>query len=170
MEPLFKGKFIEVVQRNGWEYVTRGKMSVVGIIAVHNQKLILVEQFRAPINRNIIEIPAGLCGDKGEEQPMAVAKRELLEETGLEAGKLTPIGQPCPASAGLTDETMQLFLATELKRINAGGGMQDEGENIIVHEVYLQDIWNWIDAKEQEGIAVDSRVYAAIAIAAKYFG
>lgn len=167
MEAVYSGRFLKVVQRDGWEYVTRGNITVVGIVAIHFAKLILVEQFRKPINRNIIEIPAGLCGDKGVEHQIDVARRELIEETGFEAGEMKHVGAPCPASAGLTDEAMQLFFANQLKRVSSGGGLASEGENIIVHEVPLVNIWEWISEKELEGTAVDARVYAAIAIAHK---
>src|SRR5436190_21784999 len=89
-EVLYEGKFRRYVRRGGWEYVARRNVTgIVGIIAVTDDgKLVLVEQFRPPVGKNVIEIPAGLAGDVAGSEHEALAeaaRRELLEETGYEA-------------------------------------------------------------------------------------
>src|SRR5436305_7986631 len=87
---IAEGKHIRLVARGKWEFAERKKVSgIVGIVAVtDDRKLILVEQFRAPVNARVIEIPAGLAGDieGSEDEALEIAaKRELSEETGYEA-------------------------------------------------------------------------------------
>jgi ADP-ribose pyrophosphatase len=71
------GRHLTLRSINGWEFVERNRVS--GIVAVQaiteERKLLLVEQFRAPVNRRVIEIPAGLAGDiEGEEDEALVLK------------------------------------------------------------------------------------------------
>ena len=72
----------------------------------------LVRQYRYPMGEHIIELPAGKL-DPGEE-PSVAARRELEEETGLRAGKLTYLGYLL-ASPGFCDERLHMFLAQELE-------------------------------------------------------
>ena len=84
----------------------------VGIVAVDgNGNVLLVEQFRKPYEKNIIEIPAGKL-EKGEDVSEC-GMRELEEETGYVANKFEFLGE-CYPSVGYTDEVIRLFLATEL--------------------------------------------------------
>ena len=73
--------------------------------------VICVRQYRYPFSSVMLEIPAGKL-DPGEE-PIACAKRELLEETGYQAQELTPLGVYYPSVAVL-DEKIHLFLARGL--------------------------------------------------------
>ena len=90
---IAEGKRVRLVRRGDWEYVTRKKSSgIVAIVAVtDDRKLVLVEQFRPPVAKSVIELPAGLAGDAaGHEQEdlTDAARRELLEETGYEADSM----------------------------------------------------------------------------------
>src|SRR5215217_1288754 len=87
---IAEGKRVRLVRRGDWEFVTRKKSSgIVAIVAVTDDyKLVLVEQYRPPVAKSVIELPAGLAGDEaGHEQEdlLTAARRELLEETGYEA-------------------------------------------------------------------------------------
>jgi ADP-ribose pyrophosphatase len=100
---LADGKYLRFVRRSGWEYVERrGITGIVGIVAVTDEgKLLLVEQYRTPVNKRVIEIPAGLVGDeagKEAESLLSAARRELQEETGYYAGNLLPLASG-PSSA-----------------------------------------------------------------------
>src|SRR6476660_4648772 len=104
----YDGKYLQVLKRGKWEYVSRKKITgIVGIIPVTDDgKLILIEQFRMPVGKTVIELPAGLAGDvEGEENEPLVnaARRELLEETGYEAKEMIEVAAGTP-SAGLCDE------------------------------------------------------------------
>jgi ADP-ribose pyrophosphatase len=86
----------------------------VGILPlIGKDKIVLIRQFRFPINKEIWEIPAGKL-DKGEK-PEVGANRELKEETGYEARELKKIGEFYLAP-GYSTEYMYLFLARGLNK------------------------------------------------------
>jgi ADP-ribose pyrophosphatase len=166
-ETLFEGKFLRVKMSDRWEYVERVKTSgVVAVLAItERQELILIEQFRIPVGRRVIEIPAGLAGDiEGQEtEELAIAaRRELLEETGFEAREMAFLTEG-PPSAGLSTEVVTFFRATGLKKVSDGGG--DGTEAIQVHLVPLAQMDTWLDQKRNEGCLLDYKIYAAL-----YFG
>ncbi len=76
----------------------------------------LVEQYRHPIGRDLLELPAGTL-EPGEE-PLAAAKRELREEVGLEARRWTPL-PPFFSSPGFINESLYPFLAQDLSQVPA---------------------------------------------------
>ena len=163
-EVLYEGRFLTVRKKGNWEYVERRKASgIVAILAItDNRGLILVEQFRVPVNKRVIEIPAGLAGDiesKENEALVEAAKRELLEETGYQAQRMEYLTEG-PTSAGLSNEVITLFRAHDLKKVLKGGG--DESENIQIHVVPLAELKSWIETKRQEGCLVDYKVFAAL--------
>ena len=87
-------------------------MSAAAVIALTEEdELILVKQYRPAIKKHTLEIPAGLI-EKGED-PEKGAKRELEEETGYRAGKLTKIFEYY-TSPGISDSKMYIYIATEL--------------------------------------------------------
>ena len=159
---LYKGKYLALVKEGHWEYADRvGATGAAIIVAVTpEKKLLVVEQYRIPVHARTIELPAGITGDEGENESDAdAAKRELLEETGYEAAKIECLVTG-PASSGLTSETVTLFLATELKRVHAGGGVANE--KITVHEAPLDEIDGWLDRKRAEGCLIDPKLYAGL--------
>jgi ADP-ribose pyrophosphatase len=161
---LYEGQFLRILKKGRWEYVERRKTSgIVGILAITAEnKILLVEQFRPPLGKQVIELPAGLAGDipGSEHEALAVAaQRELLEETGYEAGTMRYLTEG-PASAGLSTEIITFFHALDVKKVEAGGG--DAGEAITVHEVPLAGLELWLQAKRNEGILVDYKIYAAL--------
>lgn len=161
---VHEGKHISLVRRGRWEYVTRkGVCGIVGIVAVtHEGKMLLVEQYRPPVNATVIEIPAGLAGDlpgQSNEDLAVAAKRELEEETAYTAGAMTQVGEGT-ASAGITDEVITMFIANGLKKTNRKVG--DGSENITVHEIPLDKVRPWLDDQRKLGKLVDLKVYAAL--------
>lgn len=86
------------------------KLDAVAIVALHrdSRKLVLVRQYRVPVNDYVYEIPAGLVDD--EEDLVTTAKRELFEETGLNLYEIDKTKNILPlyASAGMTDESVAL--------------------------------------------------------------
>lgn len=74
----------------------------------------LVRQYRGPVDRELLEIPAGLC-DVAGEAPTATAQRELHEELGLSADSLELLTQYFPV-AGFADQFVRIYLATGLTR------------------------------------------------------
>jgi ADP-ribose pyrophosphatase len=166
---VYAGTHLEMVSRGGWEYVRRPKISgIVGIVAVTDAKeLILIRQFRPPLNADVIEIPAGLAGDvvgSESESLASAAKRELLEETGYDAKKMKLLSYGA-SSAGLCDEIIHLFLATGLKKVADADG--DATERISTILVPLSKVEAWIRRQQKAGAAVDLKVFAALHFAGK---
>ncbi|MCP4025746.1 MAG: NUDIX hydrolase, partial [Sphingomonas sp.] len=83
-EIVWEGKYIKVVKDGTWEYVSRARgIQAAVILAVEDGHVLLVEQYRVPLGRRCLELPAGLVGDEDEgESVEASAARELEEETG----------------------------------------------------------------------------------------
>jgi ADP-ribose pyrophosphatase len=160
---IAEGKYIRFMKHDGWEYVTRkGVSGVVGLVAVTDEgKLLLVEQFRKPVDACVIEIPAGLAGDGRyrNETLEAAARRELREETGYEASTMEYIGGGT-ASAGLADEIITLFRATGLNKV--GDLIPDGDEKIIVHEVPLKEVVPWLARQADRGALIDLKVFSAL--------
>ena len=133
----FRGRHLEMRVVNGWEYAARAQAhGAVGILAITPaDNVVLVEQYRPPLRKNTMELPAGLAGDGDGHLDATLAdcaRRELLEETGYRCGRLKLLTEG-PSSAGLTTETVTLFLAEDLERVHDGGGT--DSESIVVHEV-----------------------------------
>jgi ADP-ribose pyrophosphatase len=161
---VYDGKFVRMVSRNGWEYASRKNLSgIVGIIAVTDEnELILIEQFRPPIGKVVIEIPAGLAGDARGSEDEALAKaarRELLEETGYTARGMKKVAFGVP-SAGICDEVITIFLATGLKKTADAHG--DGSEQITTRLVPVDKVESWIKRQQKAGKQVDLKVYAAL--------
>lgn len=94
-EIVWQGRFITAKTRGKWEYVSRSRgISAAVILAVHEGAVVLVEQYRVPLGRSCIELPAGLIGDhESGEAPELAAARELEEETGFRAGRMENLGE-----------------------------------------------------------------------------
>ena len=159
----YKGRYLSLVERDGWEYATRTNPVVAVLVAwLPDHRLVLVEQYRKPVERVTIELPAGLVGDlrdQADESVLTAAHRELVEETGYSAGKITEIMR-CPTSAGMTDETAVFLAASDLEKTGAGGG--DASEDIIVHTIEHDRIDGWLREQYQQGKAVDPKIYTAL--------
>lgn len=159
----YKGRYLSLLERNGWEFVSRSNASkVVALVAVtERMEIILVEQYRKPVGAAVIEIPAGLVGDHDDpnESVLVAAARELEEETGYTAADLE-ILMECPGSAGMSDEIIAFVIARGLSRTGPGGG--DDSEDIITHEVALDQVDDWLDQQRVDGKMLDPKVYSAL--------
>ena len=164
VDTLSAGRFVHLKSRGTWEYAERvGATGIVIIVAVTDTgKLLLVEQFRPAVQTRVVELPAGLAGDVAGEEDEALeraARRELVEETGYEAGSLTRVAEGVP-SAGMTTEVLTVFLAGDLRKVGSGGG--DEHEDITVHEVAVDQVPEWLEAKAREGLQIDLKIYGGL--------
>lgn len=155
----WQGRFLEMRTRGRWEYVGRTRnIRAAVILAIDDGHVILVEQFRIPLGRRTIELPAGLIGDEagGEhEDALTAAIRELEEETGYRANTMDVVGEFF-SSPGMVTEAFTLFRATGLSQVSAGGGV--DGENITVHRVALADLENFIADRRAAGFGIDTRM------------
>ncbi len=162
---LAEGRHLRLVSRGGWEFAERPHVTgIVVIVAVSPEdNLILVEQYRPPVGRRVIELPAGLAGDVAgaeEEDLSEAARRELLEETGYDAKTFTRLFEG-PPSAGMSSELLTFFRAEGLTKVEAGGG--DESEDIQIHEVPLEQVRAWLDERIQANdVYIDPKVFAGL--------
>jgi ADP-ribose pyrophosphatase len=161
---LVETKFLRCIDRDGWFFVERPNATgVVTLVPVTTDgRIVLVEQFRAPVGRQVIELPAGLVGDEPDhpsEDLEAAARRELIEETGYDARRLIPIARGA-TSPGVVNEIVQFFLATDLVKVGDGGGTAEE--QIRVHVVPLADAATWLAGREAAGAVISAKVYAGL--------
>jgi ADP-ribose pyrophosphatase len=142
-----------------------GAVAVVPLIfdAEGNASVLLVEQYRPPYERTIIEIPAGMR-DVDDEPPELTARRELIEEAGMEAGRLDHLVDILP-SPGLTDSVTIIFLATECSPVGRDLHGPEEQHMTLVH-LPLGDALAMIDSGEIE----DAKSIAALHRAAARLG
>ncbi|WP_318772754.1 NUDIX hydrolase [Thermaurantiacus sp.] len=162
-ERVWAGRFLEVhaVPHGAggrWEYVKRaGGISAAVILARTDAgEVVLVEQYRPPLGRPCLELPAGLVGDGGApEEPLESARRELWEETGFVARHWEWVGE-FASSPGMLGETFHLFRATGLDRQGPGGG--HAGEGITTHLVPAGDVPRFVAEARSRGAMIDVRL------------
>lgn len=161
-EIVWQGAYVTAKKRGRWEYVARARnIRAAVILATIEGDVLLVEQYRVPLGRKCLELPAGLIGDDAEgEDDLVAAGRELEEETGFRAGRLEHLGT-FYSSPGMVSESFSLVRATELEQVGPGGGT--ESENIGVHRVPLPEVAALVAAKRAEGCGVDARLLMLLA-------
>lgn len=173
---LWQGKFLRSVlieyvircnssnckEKRTWEAFERVDCDgVIGIVPfTDDNEVILIRQFRPPVNGFVIELPAGLV-DQGEPFEQAV-RRELIEETGYEAGVVEFLTEG-PMSSGASSEILSVYVATGLRHV--GIGQRDETEDIQVIVVPLAQIAEKLNALKNSGDHIDLKVYGMIEMA-----
>ncbi|EUJ31027.1 NUDIX hydrolase [Listeria cornellensis] len=150
-ETIFDGKIIklvvdDVVLPNG----ARSKREIVkhpGAVAViamtPENKMVMVEQYRKPLEKAIVEIPAGKI--EPDEAPELTAGRELEEETGYKTDDLKHLVS-FYTSPGFADELLHIYLAGDLKK-QANPLQADEDEFVNIVEVSLDEALQLIEEK-----------------------
>jgi len=136
----------EIVEHNGG--------SVIAAVT-NDDKIIMVKQFRKPMESPILEVPAGKLD--GDEDPADAALRELSEETGYTAGKLEKLTEFYP-SVGYTTEVLHIYLATDL---TPGACHPDENEVLEVMEMDLEEVYRMV----MDGKIHDGKTIAAVMMA-----
>jgi 8-oxo-dGTP pyrophosphatase MutT (NUDIX family) len=173
-ENLCEGRFLrclkltyrdpEGVQRQ-WEAVERVNCEgIVAIVPVTGEgEMILIRQYRPPLDNYVVEFPAGLI-ERGEKLE-AAASRELLEETGYEAAEMIFLGKG-PLSSGSSREILTVYLAKKLAF--KGIGERDETEDIEVMKIPVDNVYETLSRLEKAGNFVDLKIYGFIEMARKY--
>ncbi|MES2442074.1 MAG: NUDIX hydrolase [Pseudomonadota bacterium] len=162
-EIAWQGKWLSVKRQGKWEYVSRARgIEAVVILAIDAQdRVVLIDQYRVPLGRRCLELPAGLVGDDHEaDTPESAAVRELEEETGFTASEIEPLGY-FHSSPGMVSEGFNLVRLRGLTRIAEGGGIGDE--DIVTHHVPLAEVPAFVAARRAEGMAVDVKLLLLLA-------
>lgn len=121
----------------------------VVVLAVDEQERVLVlEQYRHAAQRRLVELPAGLC-DAGEDDPLATAQRELLEEAELTAAHWEHLLTTHP-SPGISSEQVEIFVALDL-------APADRGDFVLAHEE-ADMTRRWVPLEELVAAVLDNRV------------
>ncbi|WP_017472248.1 NUDIX hydrolase [Amphibacillus jilinensis] len=143
-EEIFKGKIInvtvdDVLLPNGKESkreLVRHPGAVAIIAVTKEKKLVMVEQYRKPLEKSILEIPAGKL--EPEENHAVTARRELEEETGYTSGHLEYVTS-FYTSPGFADELLHIYYTDKLKIMEEKREL-DEDEFVEVHEYNLSEL------------------------------
>ena len=173
---LWSGKFLRTVlieytvrcnssncvEKRNWEAVERTNCDgVIGIVPFTDTgEVIMIRQFRPPVNGCVVELPAGLV-DPGEPFEDAV-RRELIEETGYEAANVQFLTDG-PMSSGASAEILTVYAATGLTHV--GIGQRDETEDIEVIVTPLAQVRERLEEMRRAGDHVDLKVYGMIELA-----
>ncbi|MEP7261001.1 MAG: NUDIX hydrolase [Usitatibacter sp.] len=123
--------------------------AVMMLAFVDDETILLERQFRYPKQRHFIELPAGKLEPGEHADPLATAKRELIEECGFEADQWWRIASIDP-SIGYSNEVIHLYGARGLRNV---GAQLDVGEHLEVFEVKIADALEWV----REGIITDTK-------------
>jgi ADP-ribose pyrophosphatase len=159
-ELKYTGDFIKVVRtkvtlpdgREGHRDIVRHPGAVAIVAIKDDGKILVVEQFRKPVEKELLEIPAGKL-NKGED-PLEAAKRELKEETGYSCEDIQYLGKIATAP-GFCDEYISIYKATGLTK---GNTEFDEDEFINLKEFSLKDLKIMI----REGKIEDGKTIASL--------
>ena len=156
---VWSGQYLAMKTNGPWEYVSRTRdMTAVVILAEHEGHYLLVEQFRVPVGRSVIELPAGLIGDEDPEAGLAdTALKELEEETGYRAERVEALGEFF-SSPGMASEGFTLVRAIGVKI----GGNKIE-DDITVHRVARDEVKKFVDEQRAAGKAIDVRLLLLLA-------
>ena len=163
---IYKGRIInlrvdEIQYENGTtDYrEVAAHPSGAAVVAVKDGKIILVSQYRYPLNKTIYELPAGKLDHS--EDPVDCAKRELEEETGYKSENFIKLGK-IVSTPGFCDERLYLFLARDL---NPGKKNHEEGEyGMQTHYFTLEEI----EEKIYNSEIIDAKTICAVYLAKKY--
>jgi len=163
----------EIIHENSWyRYIhDRGKLPngkdfdyyyvqvefSMGVLPVIDGQLLLVRQYRYLTGRLSLEVPGG--GGKFGESPKSIAKRELLEETGYQAGQLLDIGNMDVAN-GYSSDVAHVFIATKCKKASKQNlDATEVGMKVELHPI--EKVYEMV----QEGKITDSFTLAALMMA-----
>lgn len=159
-QPIYQGHIIslqvDTVKLPNGNEATREIVRHPGgvcVLAIRDGKMLVVEQYRKPLGKSQVEIPAGKL-DKGAEDPLAAAKRELEEETGYRSDHLQYM---CSyyTSPGFADEIMHMYFTDQLEKSEMN---LDDDEFLVCEAITLEQAHAYI----REGRISDAKTMMAV--------
>lgn len=160
-KPIFNGKMIalqvDTVRLPDGRTATREIVRHPGAVAVlalveGGSRMLVVEQYRKPLEKAQVEIPAGKL--EAGEDPLAAAARELEEETGYRAKSLQLL-HTFSTSPGFADEIIHLYIADQFEE---GTVRLDEEEFLTCEAISLDEAWQYI----RDGRIGDAKTLLAV--------
>lgn len=158
-EIKYKGKIlnlridtVESVNGESTREIVEHSGGAVVLPLLPNKNVVMIRQFRKPIERDVLEIPAGKI-EQGES-PEETAFKELREETGYKANNMTLLTKMYP-SVGYSEELLYIYLATDLE---PGETDFDENEDIDTYSYHIDDLYEMV----MEGKIQDAKTQVAI--------
>ena len=137
----------------------------VAIVPLHDDaSVVMIDQYRHAVGRRLRELPAGLLDTPGED-PVATARRELVEEVGCTAQDWSVLVDVV-SSPGFSDEAVRVFLARGLTDIGRPAGGDDEEADLSVVRVPLADAVRQVLAGETVNASTVAGLLAAQAVLA----
>lgn len=156
----FEGFIWDVVRENfsltedseplGRDFITHPGAVCISVLNEKNQ-ILLINQYRQPVGMNLWEIPAGMLDIEGEE-PLAAAKRELAEETDLQAQQWDLLME-YHNSPGCSAEANRMYLARGISEIPHAEKTKREGEEAEI-------IMRWFDLDEAVDAVLNARLHS----------
>lgn len=126
--------------------IVRHAAAIALLMITMDQRMILVKQWRAPVGKVTLEIPAGKVDERDHGDLHHAAVREMNEETRLQAAQLSKVATTL-SSPGFSDEAITLFQAENLSRVNEQLP-QDDDENLRIVKVTLPEAFKMISSGE----------------------
>jgi ADP-ribose pyrophosphatase len=147
---VFRGRAvnlrIDTIEKKSGQVTTREiveHQDCIAIVVVDGaDNIVMVKQFRTPVNRVLLEIPAG--GVEDGEDPEDCVRRELQEETGYLPGKIERLGG-FYAAPGYCSEYLHVFLATDLSESRL---IAEDTDEIEVVRIPVPEVLKMIDSGE----------------------
>jgi 8-oxo-dGDP phosphatase len=140
---------VDEVAMPGGSTATREVVEHLGAVAVvaidDADQVVLIHQYRHPLGRRVWELPAGLIDHPGED-PVAAAKRELVEEAGVAAADWSVLVD-IATSPGITDESVRVYLGTGLSTVDREVHGEEEAD-LVARRVPLTDAVRMVLAGE----------------------
>lgn len=160
-EKVYSGKILSVklstVELPDQKYSKREIVlhdNAVAVVAIHDDKILLVKQYRISVDKIIYEVPAGMI--EHDENPKDAALRELEEETGYRAKNIEYLTE-FYSTPGFCTEKLSIFYAEDLEFV---GQNLDEGENLEVVEMPLKEAMSMIESGEiMDGKTISSILF-----------
>ncbi|WP_281886719.1 NUDIX domain-containing protein [Paenibacillus sp. YYML68] len=161
-QPIFQGKIIslqvDTVRLPDGGEATREIVKHPGAVAVlaltEDDRMIVVEQYRKPLEKSQVEIPAGKLD--GAEDPLEAARRELEEETGYTSASIRHVAS-FYTSPGFADELLHLYVADKL---TSGESRPDEDEFLEAEAITLEEAQTYIREQRISDAKTILAVYA----------
>lgn len=154
----FDGQMSDTVRRLNFE---RGDAVAAIIMNRDSRNVILANQFRFPTYEKgpgwITEVVAGIL--KPDESPEDAVRREILEEVGYDSGDLTHISTFYVSPGGSSERIYLYYVEVgDADRMNSGGGLASEREDIQVVEMSPEELWS----ANESGEIVDAKTIVAL--------